>query len=360
MTGKKKVLFIVAGISLIIVVPIALLVIQLYSAFAPLITNAPNHVVEDYVEEKYGFKVDVIETNSYGIGSTTEYTVSPKDDGLIQFMVSVDPYDYTVIEDDYNVALEIDKEYEKLKTVIPEIEALGFSGMEGAPIHLHYIEGIGDTAFLHLESDKPVNYATFVEEDFDTYYELYELVKKSQANVENVAIFGTIDQNGDQKDISFYMGPPEKVISKEELLLQIKTGYLEIVEYEVVKPLEKEAARLNNERFHFGNQYDDTFNDPFDSWFNCNLTNEDGKCTSAVLSITYQKGGLNADNPFLSEDLNTIFKFIEMHLEPEIKVDHIFLKGDELSAYEEFDIEYEDRITYTNTDDLINFIFTEQ
>lgn len=359
MTGKKKILIVLAALSLIIAIPITLLAIQLYSAFAPLISNAPDHVVEDYVEEKYGFKVDVIEANSYGIGSATEYTVSPKDEEHIQFTVSVDPYDYTLIEDDYGIALEIDKEYEKLKTVIPEIEALGFSGLEGAPIRLHYLEDIEDKAFLHLESDKSVNYATFVEEDFDTYYELYGLIKKSQANIENVAAFNDHDQSSEQNGISFYMGPPEETRTKEELLLDIKVAHPEIVEHEVEERLAEEVELLNNERFYLGNQYDESASNPVGSWFNCPLANSEGKCELGVLSVTYEKDGLNKSNPKLVDDVASIIQFVETHLEPKIRIDYIYFDESDLSN-EELAIGYEDRMTYRNTDELLDFLFSEQ
>lgn len=161
MRKKKKILLVLAVILGILIIPIAFLVGQLYSAFAPIFTTAPNHIVEDYVEEKYGFEVDIIEKNTYGLFSPTEFTVS------------VDSDDYGLIEDDYDLALNTDKEYEKLKTVLPEIEEPGFSGTEEEPIRLDYFE---DSAFLQLESDKPVDYETFVAEDFNTYYELYKLV----------------------------------------------------------------------------------------------------------------------------------------------------------------------------------------
>ena len=173
MRKKKKILLVLAVILGILIIPIAFLVGQLYSAFAPIFTTAPNHIVEDYVEEKYGFEVDIIEKNTYGLFSPTEFTVSPEKEKHIQFTVSVDSDDYGLIEDDYDLALNTDKEYEKLKTVLPEIEEPGFSGTEEEPIRLDYFE---DSAFLQLESDKPVDYETFVAEDFNTYYELYKLV----------------------------------------------------------------------------------------------------------------------------------------------------------------------------------------
>lgn len=356
MRKKKKILWILAIVSGIIIVPIALFAAHLYSVFSPLFTTAPDRIVEQYVEEKYGFQVEVIEKNSYGISSDTEFTVSPKEEEHIRFVVTVDSFDHTIIEDDYELALNIDKEYEKLKTVIPEIEKLGFTGIEGDTIRLDYIE---DSAFLYLESGKAVNYKTFVKDDLDTYYELYKLIKKSQANIVNVSVAGARKENERQNGISFYLEKPGTERTKEQFLVDLKKYHLEIGENEVESRLAKEVKQLNNERFHFGNEYDDTHDDPFDSWINCEVTNEEGECTSAVLSVTYQKGGLHSENPHLSEDLTVIFDFVETHLEPEIKINYIFFRGAELSM-EEFDIGYEERMKYKDTDELIDYLMKQQ
>ncbi|AIY05699.1 hypothetical protein Plano_1734 [Planococcus sp. PAMC 21323] len=356
MGKKKKILLILAVVAGVIIVPAALFVGHLYSAFAPLFSTVPDHIVEDYVEEKYGFKVDIVEKNTYGIGSATEFTVSPEKEEHIRFTVSVDSDDYTVIEDDYALALNIDKEYEKLKIVIPEIEKLGISGTEGDPIRLDYIE---DSAYLYMESDKPVRFDTFVKEDLDTYYELYKLINKSQAEIVAVSVAGAYKENETQNGISFYLDASGKERTKEQFLVDLKKTHPEIGEYEVESRLVKEVDQLNNERFHFGSKYDDTHDDPFDNWLSCQGINEQGECTSAVLSVTYQKGGLDSNNPYLSEDLTAIFDFVETHLEPEIKINHIYLRGAEYSM-EEFDVGYEERMKYKDTNELIEELSKEQ
>ena len=75
--------------------------------------------------------------------------------------------------------------------------------------------------------------------------------------------------------------------------------------------------------------------------------------------MTYQKDGLNSTNPYLSEDMTAIFNFIETHLESEIKISYIFFKEAELSM-EEFDVGYEEQMTYKDTDELINYLLNEQ
>lgn len=86
-------------------------------------------------------------------------------------------------------------------------------------------------------------------------------------------VIGAYNQNGDQNGIDFYRESPEKSRTKEELLLDTKRAYVEIVDHEVQNRLTKEVKKLNNERFHFGNEYDDIHNDPDDTWFNCEITN---------------------------------------------------------------------------------------
>lgn len=270
MGKKKKFLLILAVVVGIIIVPAAFFVGQLYSAFAPLFTTAPDHIVEDYVEEKYGFEVEIVEKKTHGIGSDTEYTVSPEKEKHIRFTVSVDSDDYTIIEDDYALALNAGKEYEKLKLVILEIEKLGISGTEGDPIRLDYIE---DSAYLYLKSDKPVHLATFVIEDLATYYELYKLINKSQAEIVAVSVAGAYKENETQNGISFYMDASGKERTKEQFLVDLKKTHLEIGEHEVESRLVKEVDQLNNERFHFGNEYDDIHDDSFDNCLSCGGTN---------------------------------------------------------------------------------------
>src|SRR5690606_765885 len=91
-----------------------------------------------YIEEKYGFEIDIIETRTYGMGASPEFIVSPETDENIRFNVIVDSSDHSVIEDDYSYALEADKEFQKLKTVIPVIEEMGFTGEEHTDIRLNY------------------------------------------------------------------------------------------------------------------------------------------------------------------------------------------------------------------------------
>lgn len=78
-----------------------------------------------------------------------------------------------------------------------------------------------------------------------------------------------------------------------------------------------------------------------------------------MLSVTYQKGGLVSNNPYLSGDLTAIFDFVETHLEPEIKINYIYLRGAEHSM-EEFDVGYEERMKYKDTNKLIEELLEEQ
>jgi hypothetical protein len=46
------------------------------------------------------------------------------------------------------------------------------------------------------------------------------------------------------------------------------------------------------------------------------LHHEKGECTSIIATVTYQEGGLKQSNPYLLEDLNTIFHFFGKTMKP--------------------------------------------
>lgn len=346
MNKKQKIILVV---SLVIFIPILIVMVKLYSVFTLFYNPIPNHIVEDYVEEKYNFDVKVVDTKNHGISSDTEFTVAKESEEHIQFTVTVDSFDNTIIQDDYELALGANKEYEKLITVIPAIEEMGFTGADGEPIRLSYV---GESTFLYLESEKDVDYETFVEKELDTYYELYKLLKKSEANIADVTIAGPYNPSEEHNGIGFSIEEPAKERTKEQFLIDIKANHPEISARQVENRLEKEVDQLNNERFHFANEF------PRENWLYCSTVDEKGDCTSAILSLTYQEGGLNSTNAFLSEDLTALFDFIETHLEPQIKVDTIEFRGADLSN-EEFDVSYEERMKYKNVDELVDFILTK-
>ncbi|TAA71718.1 hypothetical protein [Planococcus salinarum] len=309
-------------------------------------------LAKDYAEEKYGFEVDVIEDDVAKIYSSADVIVSPKNDAGIRFGVMIDPYDHTIIKDDYQYALEADKELQKLKPYFPAIEDLGFTGSDNSGIRLNYID---ESTFLSLRSDKEINYKTFIEKELDRYYELYRLIKKSQMNLTGMSVSGSDEENG----FSLYLGPPEVVKTKEEFLIGLKTDHLELVNYKMESRLASEVETLNNDRFNFGNPYDATTHDnPFDSWFYCTEVNESAECTSAGLAVTYQADKLNSSNPHLNEDLTSIFNFIETHLEPEIKIEFVTIDA-KAPSIEHLEIGYEERMKYGNVDELISFLLNE-
>ncbi|RLQ91295.1 hypothetical protein [Planomicrobium sp. Y74] len=308
-------------------------------------------LAKDYAEEKYDFEVNVIKDEAASFYSSADVILSPKDDEDIRFGVIIDPYDNTIINDDYQFALKADKEYEKLKTVIPAIEELGFTGSKNNDFRISYL---GDNVYLNLQSDQEVNYGTFVEEELDRYYELYKLVKESRATLENMSVFGSDDENG----ISLYLNPPEVVKTKEAFLIELKTSHWELINHEIVSKYATEMKNLNNDRFNFGNHYNHRYDDPFDSSLYCLEVTETAECTSVGLSVTYQADKLNSSNPYLKEDLTSILDFISTHLEPEFKVEFVDIDA-KIPSLENLNIDYEERMKYESVDELIEFLLNE-
>ncbi|WP_084242896.1 hypothetical protein [Planomicrobium okeanokoites] len=308
-------------------------------------------LAKDYAEEKYGFEVDVVEEDWAVVGAPDEVIVSPKNNKDISFRVVTDPSNFTVIEDDYHFALEADKEFQNLKPVLPAIGELGFTGVANTDIRISYNH---DSVYLFLESKTDVSFENFAEENLDRYYELYRLIRMSEAKIGSYAVAGSKLDEG----ISLYWDPLAKLYNKEEFLILMKETHKEIINHEIESQYATEVKNLNNDRFNFGNHYDHTYDDPFDSWLYCTEVNEAAECTSAVLSVTYQEDKLNAGNPHLNEDLTSIFTFIETHLEPEIKIEFVYIDG-KVPSLEKLEIGYEERMKYTNVEELIAFLLNE-
>lgn len=349
MSKTMKIILSVVGL---FVALIAVSIGYLYFQFSPLMGNAPpDYVVKNYIEEKYGFEIDIIETRTYGMGASPEFIVSPEKDEDIRFNVIVDSSDHSVIEDDYSYALEADKEFQKLKTVIPVIEEMGFTGEENPDIRLNYnYESIS----LILMDHEGINFKMFAADGLDRYYALYQLIAESQADLDNIVI---ADESSSYS-LDLFMEPLAAAKNKEEFLTILKTYHPLIVSHELVRQLQGEAAAIENERFYFGNQFAKEHGDDEDPWLHCIEVSETAECTSAHITITYQEDGFTSDNPYFPGDLETIFGFIATHLEPEIRVETISLEADDLSG-DSLEIGYEERMKYGDVDELIAFLLNE-
>lgn len=331
---------------------IAISIGYLYFAFTPFLGKAPpDHVVKNYIEEKYDFEIDIIESNALGMSGSSEFTVSPENNKEIKFKVNVDSFDHTVIEDDYPYALEADKEFQKLKPVIPAIEEMGFTADSNPEIRLNHY---GDSIHLYLKDAENLNFKTFAADELDRYYELYELIQESQAEIDEI----TISEDLNAFSITLSMESLSTVTNKEEFLKEIKIYQPLIVSHELVRQFSGEANKTENERFYFGNQFAEKHGDDDEPWLYCIEVNENAKCTSAYVTITYQVEGFTSSNPYLAEDLATIFDFITTHVEPEIRVETIALEANDLSG-DSLEIGYEDRMAYKNIDELIAFLLDE-
>lgn len=349
MSKTMKIILSVAGLFIAL---IAVSIGYLYFLFSPLMGNAPpDYVVKNYVEDKYDFRVDIVETRTFGMGGPPEFVVSPKNNEDIRFNVIVDSFDHTIIEDDYTYALEADEEFQKLKTVIPAIEEMGFTGSEHPDIRLNYNY---DSIYLILMDQEGINFKMFAADGLDRYYALYQLNVESQADLETI----TIADESSSYSLDLYMEPLAAAKNKKEFLTILKTYHPLIVSHELVRQLQDEAAAIENERFYFGNQFAKEHGDDEDPWLHCIEVNETAECTSAHITITYQEDGFTSDNPYFAEDLETIFGFIATHLEPEIRVETISLEADDLSG-DSLEIGYEERMKYENVDELIEFLLNE-
>jgi hypothetical protein len=345
-----------SSIFLMAIVVLSITAILGYSKLNP--DSRGNHIVKDYMKEKYGVNSQIKEQRGdAGIeNSEVEYVVFPTNNEEVLFTVTVDYVsDPPKIKDTYNQALATNKEYQKFKKVIPAIKDLGFQGRYSSEMLLDYtsknVEGEWKNYItLPLKVRSAIDITTFEEQELDGYYKLVKIIQNSNAAINQVAVEDTRDTTV-SKTIVIKMDQLKDVTSKEGFLSQLIRTNWELASLYANKKWEKEAKNIENERFRFGTEYDDY-------WFNCLVTNEKGECTSILATVTYQEGGLKQSNPYLLEDLNTIFHFFDKTMKPKPILELSLQEGGQSNEMVRFT--QAERSQYKTTEDLIKRLFKKQ
>jgi hypothetical protein len=314
-----------------------------------------DQLIINYIKEKYGVNSVIKEKHEEPemVSSEVNYILYSKDNEDVLFTVTVDyAGDEPKIKDTYNQAVETNKEYQKLKKVIPAIKKIGFKGRSSAEIRVDYKSqkvgnGWRNYISLYLKTDSPINIRTFEEKELVRFYKLVKIIQDSGAAIDHVGVEDNQEMT-ETTTIVIKMNQLKDVKSTDEFLFQLKKSNWELASFYANKKWEDEAKKVENERFKFGAQYEDY-------WFNCLVQNEKGECTSILATVTYQNGGLKQSNPHLKEDLNKIFAFFENTMKPKPTV--------ELSLQESGDSGEMVRFTqaelkqFKSTDDLIKGLF---
>lgn len=328
-------------------------VISVLMLYFNLKVESNDDVVKDYMKKKHGVTIQInekIEEHPM-VSSEIVYTASPVDQSDLLFSVTVNPdSDPAEIKDTYNQAVQTYQEYQKLKTVIPDIKKLGFDGdFKPDPLRFQSKQVNGkwqNYITLPLQMDSRLDVASFEEKELDRFIKLIQLIQDSGASIQQV----TVDDGGDKYESKRFLMKLEQlkgISSREAFLTQLKTMNWELASFYSNKRWEKEAKKIENERFSFGSKYDDY-------WYNCQTTNDKGECTSILVPITYQKDGLNQRNSYLKEDLDAIFFFFDHIMEPKPNVEFILLEPDNPNTVR---FTQADRYKYKSTDELIKGLF---
>ncbi|WP_137791009.1 hypothetical protein [Bacillus sp. E(2018)] len=328
-------------------------VISVLLLYFNLKVQSNDDVVKDYMKNKHEIDVKIVEKQEESpmVSSEIVYIVSPVDQSELLFTVTVNPdAEPDRIKDTYNQAVQTYQEYHKLKTVVPEIKKLGFSG-EFKPHPLRYeskqVNGKWKNYIsLPLNADFHFDVASFEEKELDRFLKLIKFIQKSGASIQQV----TVEDSSDGLNTKTFILDLEKLSdtsSTEALLAQFKTMNWELASYHSNKKWEKEAQKIENERFSFGSKSDNY-------WFNCQTTDEKGDCTTILVTVSYQKDGLNQRNPHLKEDLNAIFYFFDHTMKPKPNVEYNLLETDNPNPIR---FTQADRNKYKTTDALIKGLF---
>ncbi|OJH19538.1 hypothetical protein BLX88_10215 [Bacillus obstructivus] len=290
-----------------------------------------------YVFHKYGMFIDIIDReggNRLELGYD-RFTVSPKNNKRLTFTVYID-YTSNKITDTYDQGLKTYKEEKKLnKEISSQIYNLGFKDEFSNYIDLQFVAG-GENNYknlLYLSTEKPIQFNPFKEKK--RYYQLLEVLKKSHANIHKVIV---TDANSNSLQLDKYM--LQNDLNSDEFLTRLKIANWELASYYSNKKWSKELDKIKNERFYFGSQYDKYT-------YNCQVMNQKAECTTILVIVTYQNGGLNMKNPYLKEDLKTIFNFFDHTMKPKPRWEILFVEPDTQKSVRFFE---SDRNRFKNID----------
>ncbi|TYR73426.1 hypothetical protein FZC79_18455 [Rossellomorea vietnamensis] len=274
--------------------------------------------VKNYIEEKYRFSADIKKVESYGFPSDNEYIVSPSHNMDLEFTVIPDPRE-DAFTDDYPKAKEAYQESQKLKKSAPEIKKLGFHSLEHEELRLSFNQR-NNYFTLILQTDSPIDIASFEEKELDRFFKLQELIKKSNAKVNHVTVYDNRDLV-DRNSIILNMQHLREVKTKEELLLGIKKSDSGIASFYENEKWKAEKEKVENDRFTFGSEYSESW-----FWFSCSVTNEKGECSNIFVSVYFSENMLTKTNEYLEEDLNSIFTLFEKTIAPNAAIEYNFLE----------------------------------
>jgi hypothetical protein len=297
--------------------------------------------VKKYAKSEYGIDIKVKKVSNKGFQSDDTYVVFPKKHEDLEFAITF-PNGNGEITDNYSRALAADEKLHQLKKVMPRIKELGFKGSDNGNLKMDFVKIGKDPSenkyLVHLSSPKPIEIATFEEEDLDKYLKLLTLIQESRAEINRVYI--TDERNVvDRNSIVLNMDNLKKVKTKEGLLFHLKRFNWEFASYYQNKKWESEKEKVENERFTFGSEYDDY-------WFNCGELNEHEECTSLLAHVEFKGNSLNKQNVHLEEDLTSIIKLFD-RIAPKAQKEYSFTEegSNDAKRFHDYEIKKFDDIS---------------
>ncbi|QPC47594.1 hypothetical protein [Mangrovibacillus cuniculi] len=178
--------------------------------------------LNDYTKEKYGEKIVLVEEGASHTGNMgdTVHKVALKSDPSIEFNIEVDgdlfERLFTVVRDDLEYMITVNKEFPKLTPYVGEIESLEFI-IPRTPTFDLFSEVMEDDPHLFIVMDEyDFNADIFEKQTLHRYYQLIKLLNKADTSYQDLRIHLFVD-----RPQSFHIANIKSITSSEQIAQMI-------------------------------------------------------------------------------------------------------------------------------------------
>jgi hypothetical protein len=250
-----------------------------------------------YMKEKYGFKVDMVEREEINTGNMGDVTHKVAVRGKPELVFGIRVQEnfvlpgMTVISDEYELGLQAYKDYQEIKPALNKLEDLGFERIYDQN-YVSY-EKYKDQYIhqLNLKDSQNLTMEMFEDNWLDRYHLLVKTISSMDTNIKDIYL--SMNNN-----IPLRIPNIHTISSKESLTREMNRYNDALATHYLAFEMDSTLKNLENDRFQFKGNH----------WFpelgvKCSIMDEKGSCAKIDFFLTYEEGGLKADNEMLERDL---------------------------------------------------------
>lgn len=269
--------------------------------------------INEYMEEKYGFKVDIVERGPVHTGNMGSVTHQVAVRGKPELVFGVNAKEdlflpgMEVVGDEYEIGLQAYEECKKIKPSLTKLKALGIERLNDQQ-YVSYKKYKDKYVFqLNLKDRHPLKTEMFKGDWVDHYYRLVTEIVSRGTDIEEIHL-------DIPKHLPIWIGNISSIKTKEALRQEMIRKNEAVSNHYIANQWKDVLSILENERFQFnGNSWSQK------DGVKCKVFDEQGVCSDIVFYVNYEEGGLTADNKLLEQDIFHIIEGLNRHLRPETR-----------------------------------------